>query len=118
MENRKEPNLVDKARSLGTAVYNWAAKDGLHRVSPQVLEFRKNICNSCEHWDKEAFGYMGKCNICGCSAAKLYIPSASCPLPTPKWNSITSTDPRENSIYLEKKPSLVVTRSQPTGSNY
>lgn len=117
MEEQKKPNLIDQIKSLAESVKNWTIKDAFHRVSPQTLEFRKNICNSCEHWDKEAFGCIGKCNICGCSAAKLYIPSASCPLPIPKWNSIASVDAQGNSIYVEKKPSLIVTRGQSSGSN-
>ena len=72
MENRKEPNLVDKARSLGTAVYNWAAKDGFHKTPPEELEKRKSICLACPQWDATAFNNVGKCKICGCSAGKWY----------------------------------------------
>ena len=88
MENQKEPNLVDKARSLGTAVYNWAAKDGFHKTPPEELEKRKAICLVCPQWDATAFNNVGKCKICGCSAGKWYIPSAKCPDNPPKWNSV------------------------------
>lgn len=88
MNEEKTPSLISQIKSLSEAVKNWTVKDGLHLVPPDILEFRKNTCNSCEYWDKDAFAGVGRCKHCGCSAAKLYIPSSHCPLPNPKWNSI------------------------------
>lgn len=90
MDNIKPPSLIEQVKTLGEAVKNWTVKDGLTVVSPEILEFRKNACNSCENWDKEAFAGIGRCKVCGCSAAKLYLPSASCPLSDPKWKSIST----------------------------
>ena len=117
MEAHKEPNLIDKAKSLGTAVYDWASKDKFQKTPHDEVEKRKAICLACPQWDATAFNNLGKCKICGCSSGKWYIPSSKCPDNPPKWNSIASVDEQGNSIHLEKKPSLIVTRSQPSGSN-
>lgn len=90
MDLNKEPNLVDKAKSLGTAVVDWATKDGFKSVSKEIFQQRKDICNACPKWDKTAFNGMGKCGICGCSIGKLYIPSSSCPDNPPKWSPVSA----------------------------
>lgn len=89
MEANKEPNLIDKAKSLGGAVTNWATKDGFAKVSEQQFQMRKSLCVACPHWDATAFGNTGKCTKCGCSVMKLYIPSARCPDSPPKWDVIS-----------------------------
>jgi hypothetical protein len=84
MEINKTPDLIDKAKNLGTAMVNWAG-DGFTRVSPEIFNYRKSICIGCQHWDQSGFGGLGKCNLCGCSVGKLYIPSSTCPNNPPKW---------------------------------
>lgn len=122
MEQNKTPSLTDQIKSLGTAVANWTIKDGLKVVSPEILELRKKLCIECEHWDKEAFGNMGRCKMCGCSVAKLYIPSSQCPLSPPKWRAITyATEGSPVPIILPEgiKPGLKIIRkndSPSTGS--
>jgi hypothetical protein len=88
MEINKEPNLIDKAKSLSTAAVNWAAKDGFQRVSEEQFQARKNICLACPNWDSTAFNGMGKCRLCGCTGMKLYIPSARCPDNPPRWDIV------------------------------
>ena len=88
MSEVKPPSLFEQIKTLGEAVKNWTTKDGMRVVSPEILEFRKNTCNGCEYWDKEAFGGIGRCKVCGCSASKLYIPNSSCPLQQPKWKAV------------------------------
>ena len=89
MSEQKEPNLIDKAKSLTKAAYEWSVKDKFSKVPPEVFEQRKSICLSCPNWDTEAFNGLGKCKLCGCSVAKLYMPSSICPDKPPRWNPIS-----------------------------
>jgi hypothetical protein len=81
----EEPNITQKAKNLVGSIANWAIHDKFSQVDNEVFEERKKICLLCPNWDKEGYNGYGKCNICGCSIAKLYIPSATCPLSPPKW---------------------------------
>ena len=115
MEQNKPPSLAEQIKSLGTAVTNWTVKDGLKVVSPEILEIRKKLCFECEFWDKDAFAGVGRCKICGCSLAKLYIPSSSCPLPSPKWRAITYADKSSDGPAVFKegiRPPLRVIRKE------
>lgn len=89
MDLNKEPNLIEKAKSLGNAVVDWASKDGFKKVSPEIFQRRKDICSGCPKWDQTAYNGMGKCGICGCSVGKLYIPSSTCPDNPPKWTPVS-----------------------------
>lgn len=89
MEDNKEPNIIEKAKSLGNAMIDWATQDNFSKVSPEVFQQRKDICLACPHWVQEAYGGMGKCGICGCSVTKLYLPSSKCPHNPPKWDSVS-----------------------------
>lgn len=93
MDISKEPTLIDKAKSLGTAAVNWATKDGFKRVTDEQFQERHKICLACEHWDSSAFNGMGKCKLCGCSSMKLYMPHSRCPHNPPKWSSIENKAP-------------------------
>jgi hypothetical protein len=123
MEEQQEPSLLDQAKNLGTAMVDWAVKDGLKRVPPDIFEMRKKICSECEHWDATAFNGIGRCKVCGCSVAKLYIPSSKCPLPDPKWRGIIIQDnPSEGSNVVVtdgnvKLPLKVVNRTPPKTEN-
>lgn len=90
MEINKEPNLIDKAKSLGTAAVNFAIKDGMKTVSDEVFQTRKNICESCPNWDKNGYVAVGKCKLCGCSVGKLYMPHSRCPDNPPRWSEVSS----------------------------
>lgn len=81
----KEPNIVNKAKNLIHAVTNWATEDKFNRVSSETFKYRKEICDSCPFWDQLAYKNLGKCTKCGCSVAKLYIPSSKCPDIPPRW---------------------------------
>lgn len=91
MEPNKEPNLIDKAKSLTTAAYNWSVHDKMQRVSEEVFLHRKNICLACPNWDKDAYANQGKCKLCGCSIVKLYVPHAICPDNPPRWKNVPIT---------------------------
>ncbi len=86
----EEPNILQKAKNLASSVTSWATHDGFSRVSPEIFLARKDICISCPNWDKTGYNGFGKCNVCGCSVAKLYIPSSTCPLDPPKWGATSS----------------------------
>lgn len=83
-EQIKPPSLIDKATSLGEAIIDWA-KDDFQKVPKDVFEKRLSICRGCPNWDQTGFCGVGKCLICGCSVAKLYLRTSKCPLPEPKW---------------------------------
>lgn len=85
----EEPNIVEKAKNLAGSVVDWAINDKFAKVEQNVFEVRKKICLECPNWDQEGYGGIGKCKLCGCSVAKLYIPGAICPDNPPKWNSIS-----------------------------
>ena len=85
-----EPNLIEKAKNLAGAMKNWAVDDKFQKVTPEQYWHRKQICLSCPYWDPEGYAGIGMCKKCGCSAAKLYIPSAFCP--DMRWISISYTE--------------------------
>jgi hypothetical protein len=86
--NKEKPSISEQAVNLIKSTVDWAKKDKFNTVSPEVFKQRKEICLSCDKWDKTGFNGIGRCGVCGCSVGKLYIPSAKCPLDPPKWNSI------------------------------
>jgi hypothetical protein len=85
MEQNKEPHIIEQVKNLGGAIFDWATQDGFSLVQQDLFNKRKTICQMCEHWDQGSFGGKGKCKLCGCSVAKLYIPSSNCPAHPPKW---------------------------------
>lgn len=77
------PSLWSMAKNAGTAALKSAAS-GFKMVTDEQYEERKNICKSCEFWNKEAFAGTGQCTKCGCStAAKLKLATEKCPVD--KW---------------------------------
>jgi len=122
MEPNKSPSISEQVKTLSEAVKNWTIKDGMRVVPPDILELRKKICLDCEHWDKDGFIGIGKCKLCGCSAAKLYIPSSSCPIF--KWKAVMFQEKQETQnkspeIFKNfQRPSLrVVGRTEPTSKS-
>jgi hypothetical protein len=77
----KEPSLISMARHFGEAMASWAAADGFHTVSKQVLAGRVAICETCEYWagKKGQSIILGRCRLCGCNGVKLALPSQACP---------------------------------------
>lgn len=77
------PSAVDMAKNLAktavATVKSVAAGNPLN--APQdLIDNRKNICNSCPAFNKT----QNRCTKCGCNMAmKTYIKAASCPLG--KW---------------------------------
>jgi hypothetical protein len=96
MEPNKSPSISEQVKTLSEAVKNWTIKDGMRIVPPDILELRKKLCLNCEHWDKDGFMGVGRCKLCGCSAAKLYIPSSSCPID--RWKAVMFQEKSENPI--------------------
>jgi hypothetical protein len=88
----EEPNILDKAKNLGGAMVAWAIKDGFARVPSEIFHHRKQFCDNCVFWDKTGYAGLGLCRLCGCSVAKLYIPSSKCPDRPPHWLNIQSSD--------------------------
>lgn len=86
-----EPNIVDKTKNFVGAMTNWVTRDGLSTLTPEQFFYRKQLCLSCPHWDNDGFGGIGKCKVCGCSVAKLYIPSSKCPDNPPRWLNISAS---------------------------
>jgi hypothetical protein len=62
-----------------------SAKSGFKMASEEEILKRKSICQSCPHWNQNAFMGSGKCKICGCSGAKLWLATSSCPIK--KWTA-------------------------------
>ena len=85
----EEPNIIDKAKNLVNAMTNWATIDKFGRLNSDAFNYRKQICIVCPYWNPDAFAGLGSCKKCGCSVAKLYIPSSKCPDDPPHWSPIS-----------------------------
>jgi hypothetical protein len=83
-----EPNIIEKAKNLIGAVSDWAKNDNFSKVSEDVFYYRKQICDNCPFWNPDGYAGIGKCENCGCSIAKLYIPSSVCPDSPPRWIAV------------------------------
>lgn len=57
-------------------------------AATEVIEFRRNICNSCEYKSKRI---VGICTKCGCFiVSKTSISSSTCP--ENKWTKLEKTN--------------------------
>ncbi len=92
---RRDPGIAKMSANFATAMSKWA-RSGFKKVEEEEYERRFEICMACEHWDGAARAGMGKCRICGCTKAKLWLATSSCPLQPPKWASVASKTPPEN----------------------
>jgi hypothetical protein len=81
---------VNKITQFAGAMWEWAKTDKFSTVSDDVLAKRKEICTKCDYWNQAGYGGMGQCRICGCSGAKLYLPSSKCPQHL--WLNVDSSD--------------------------
>lgn len=80
------PTLPQMARSLASSAARWA-KSGFQTTTPEQLESRLAICQSCEFWEEAGFAGTGKCKKCGCSTqAKLRMATSKCPID--KWGPV------------------------------
>jgi len=87
MENEKT-QITDQAKNFISSMAKWATDDKFSKVSSEIFNMRKSICETCEHWNKDGFAGMGQCKKCGCSVGKLYIPGARCPDNPPRWDKL------------------------------
>jgi len=72
----------DQASRFASSMAKWAMK-GFKIVPQEIENQRKEICDSCEFWDKTAFFGNGKCMKCGCSSMKMRLAHEKCPIG--KW---------------------------------
>lgn len=80
-----DPSLFQMAKNFGTAMLD-SAKTGFKKVTPEQHAERMAICNTCQFWDGKARMGMGKCAKCGCTGAKQWLSSSSCPINL--WGSL------------------------------
>lgn len=88
-EGEETPTIESPStRSMALSLFKEigkSAKTGFKRVSEEAFNQRLSICNDCNYWDKEGFFGYGRCKACGCSKAKLWLATSSCPIK--KWES-------------------------------
>ena len=80
-----DPSLFQMAKNFGTAMLD-SAKTGFKKVTQEQHAERMAICNPCQFWDGKARMGMGKCSKCGCTGAKQWLASSSCPINL--WGSL------------------------------
>lgn len=76
------PTNFDMAKNFANATLRFV-KAGFKLADDETLKRRNILCTSCEFWKANARLGLGKCMKCGCSSAKLYLASESCPIK--KW---------------------------------
>jgi hypothetical protein len=60
---------------------------GMPRASVEEIEQRLGICNACPSFDKDGYGGMGKCNVCGCNMeVKSVMATEACP--EGRWHAV------------------------------
>jgi hypothetical protein len=79
-EKKKEPSILTKALTLGSAVANHVA-DGMSKCSKSELAIRLDICDKCPERDNTT------CTKCGCLlTVKAGWKTATCPMD--KWPTL------------------------------
>lgn len=88
----QSPPLWLKAKRLRTALGIWwkATKGrGFKRLaSLRVYLRRRAICGACDYFKVTGNARLGECQApgCGCTKAKLWLPTSRCPHPNgPRW---------------------------------
>jgi len=78
--NGGSSELVEGLKRVVDAMVRWEAT-GFKTVDTNGYYARYAICLRCPLWDDKARLGFGKCNHvqCGCTKAKLWLPSESCP---------------------------------------
>jgi hypothetical protein len=87
----KEITLAENAvrpkapATTAEAIANWK-KANLPVVTEEQYKLRHDLCEACEHFAGGGFMGAGSCKKCGCSGAKLFQPSSTCPIK--KWEAV------------------------------
>jgi len=79
------PTLLEKATSLGRALYQAAKQWREPLCTAEELESRREICKGCNYFSGSTSLLKVSCQRCGCSGLKIALASSRCPLPEPKW---------------------------------
>jgi hypothetical protein len=92
-EKIKNNSNLEKLESFLKSSLNWA-KSGFIMADNKLIEYRKEICRSCDQWNAAALNNTGRCNKCGCSTwAKLRMATERCPLG--KWEAVSVEDSKQ-----------------------
>lgn len=79
------PPMTQQLASFLQAITAWASA-GFKMATPQQVQQRIEVCQSCEHWKPDgAFG-MGRCMKCGCTSMKLALATSACPIG--RWGAV------------------------------
>lgn len=97
------PEICEERRTIPAMMISFAealkrfAGSGFKTVPEDVLEFRSAQCKSCPYFShfryessNEENPGVARCNKCGCSSLKLYLPKERCPLEEPRWTQYES----------------------------
>lgn len=85
------PSVTQMAKNFGAAMVDFAGS-GFQKASKEEHAARMDICNKCEFWDAQARFGLGKCQKCGCTGAKQWIASSTCPIGL--WGSVAKISAR------------------------
>jgi hypothetical protein len=85
----RPPNIVQKLKRLYVELRLWH-KAGYPITPPIALARRYWACSHCPMWDSSGNLWLGQCRKCGCTKAKLWLATAQCPLPQPKWHALAT----------------------------
>ena len=83
------PPMTELVTNFSKSIFAWA-KAGFKVASEEDFAKRKEICGSCEFWKGDANMGTGKCLKCGCSGAKLWLATSTCPIN--KWGEVTAQE--------------------------
>jgi hypothetical protein len=81
--------LTDMVKNFAKATAQWAHA-GCPLVNEKQFAERAAICGACVHWNEDARIGMGRCNLCGCSRAKLFMATQRCPID--KWRPVDNQE--------------------------
>ena len=73
------PSVVQMTKNFVISMTE-SAKTGFKKVTPEQHAERMTVCNGCQFWDGKARMGAGKCAKCGCTGAKQWLASSSCPI--------------------------------------
>jgi hypothetical protein len=73
------PSLKAQAKNFVSSMKDFAAS-GFKTTTAEQYAARRKICETCIFFDPAGFAGIGKCRKCGCSAYKLNVAAARCPM--------------------------------------
>lgn len=80
------PSIAQMAKSFFKSAAVFVAA-GMPRASVEEIEQRLSTCNACPSFDKDGYGGMGKCNVCGCNMeVKSVMATEACP--DGRWHAV------------------------------